>query len=72
MCGQVPWPPGLLAGGRSWNLKRNEKKYSGPGSKAYGVEYSEDSIEIARIVHGKEYVHQGDASLNFVDQSMKV
>lgn len=44
------------------------KKYSGTGTIAYGIDYSQDSVNIAREIHGPEFVFQGDASANFVDE----
>jgi 2-polyprenyl-3-methyl-5-hydroxy-6-metoxy-1,4-benzoquinol methylase len=39
----------------------------GAGTEVFGIEFSADSVAIARQVHGKTRVFQGDASANFVD-----
>jgi ubiquinone/menaquinone biosynthesis C-methylase UbiE len=41
---------------------------SGPGAEAYGIEFSSDSVEVARKIHGANRTFQGDASANFVDE----
>jgi len=42
--------------------------HGGPGTEVYGIEYSHDSVAIARSVHGNDHIVQGDASANFVDE----
>lgn len=39
----------------------------GTGTEAFGIEFSADSVAIARHVHGETRAFQGDASANFVD-----
>merc|ERR1719428_2603517 len=40
-------------------------QYGGPGTEAFGIEYSSDSVAIAREAHGADHAFQGDASTNF-------
>lgn len=42
--------------------------YGGRLTDVYGLEYSPDSVAVARKVHGTQRVFQGDASVNFVDE----
>merc|ERR1712096_186895 len=39
----------------------------GLGTEVYGIEYSSDSVAVAKKVHGEFRAFQGDASTNFVD-----
>jgi len=41
--------------------------YSGQGSEVFGIEFSEDSVAVARKVLGESCAFQGDAAANFVD-----
>jgi SAM-dependent methyltransferase len=43
-------------------------QYGGPGTEAFGIEYSSDSLAIACAAHGADHAFQGDASTNFVDE----
>lgn len=42
--------------------------YSGSQAEVYGLELSQDSVDLARDRHGENRVFQGDASDNFVDK----
>jgi SAM-dependent methyltransferase len=42
-------------------------RYGGLGTAVFGLEYSQDSVALAKEFHGEDHVFQGDASLNFVD-----
>jgi SAM-dependent methyltransferase len=43
-------------------------KYGGQGTEVFGIEFSEDSVAIARKVLGEDRVLQGDASTSFVNE----
>jgi len=48
------------------NMSR-AKTYSST-AEVFGIEYSADSVGLARALHGQDHVFQGDASMNFVDE----
>jgi len=40
-------------------------KHGGPDTELWGIEYSQDSVEIAQATHGTDRIFQGDATTDF-------